>query len=130
MFAEKLKDARINAGLTQKQLGELIGKDKFIISKFENGYCLPNLQDLEKICEILHITAKKLGYQQVATTPKQVATSHKAKTRPNTYKLTATLNRDDFKELTKSNLKKCGCKNLADFIKLGYEELLKKLQEA
>ena len=129
MFGERLKSARLAAGFTQQEMGASIGKDKILISKIESGYCLPNLQDLQKICEMLHTTPQKLQYPRVATAKIEVATSILANPRPNTYKLTVALNRGDFSLLTKENLKKAGYKNLQEFIKIAYNQLIKDLEK-
>lgn len=129
MFASKLKEARLSAGLTQQQLGELINTDKRMVSKFELGFCLPTEQDLLTICRNLKTTPLDLNFPQVATVKKQVATAPKRKTSINTYKLTVALDRDDFCELTKSNLKKCGYNNLSEFIAVAYSQLQIQLKE-
>ena len=129
MFGERLKSARLAAGLTQQEIGDCINKDKRIVSRFESDYCLPNLQDLHKICEMLHTTPKKLQYPRVATAKTEVATAILANPRPDTYKLTVALNRGDFSLLTKENLKKAGYKNLQEFIKIAYNQLIKDLEK-
>lgn len=128
MFAEKLREARVRAGLTQTQLGELINTDKYMICKFEKGCCLPNEQDLNIICKNLQTTPQKLEFPKVATPKTQVATHQKRKSSTSTYKLTVALNRCEFSQLTASNLKKCGYKNLQEFVKMAYEQLQNQLQ--
>ena len=128
MFAEKLKQARLQAGLTQQELGETINTDKRMVSKFESGYCLPTETDLQTFCKILNTTPQKLEYPQVATQKTQVATNTKAKPRLDTYRLNVVLDRGNFSKLTKENLKKCGYKNLTEFISMAYEQLEKQLK--
>lgn len=128
MFNEQLKKARLNAGLTQQQLGETINTDKRMVSKFEGGYCLPTAKDLDIICKILKTTPQKLHFPSVATSKIKVATKTKQKSSIDTYKLTVELNRGDFSKLTKSNLKKCGYNNLKEFISMAYEQLENQLQ--
>ena len=129
MFAEKLKEARVHAGLTQSQLGELINTDKRMISKFEGGFCLPTTDDLEIICKKLQTTPQKLKFPQVATAKTQVATRPTSKSSITTYKLSVALDRSEFAELNKSNLKKCGYKNLEEFLKMAYKQLQKQLDK-
>ncbi len=52
-----LKAARVNAGLTQKELAELIGKSETTIVKWENDKTGKKItiESLEKICKILKI---------------------------------------------------------------------------
>lgn len=127
MFAEKLKEARIRAGYTQQMLGETFGKDKIWVCKFEAGVCLPTQQDLQKICEVLDVTAQDLDYPQVATSKKRVATDSKRKSSTTTYKLTVPLDRAKFSKLTKENLKKCGYSNLQQFLGMAYRHLEQQL---
>lgn len=127
-FCECLKQARVNANLTQEQLGNYIGKDKIFICHLENNYCLPNLEDLYKICEILKVTPKELHYTQVITPKIEVATAIKLKPRVNAYEVHFYANRSDFPELTKPNLKKCGYRGLRDIFKTGYKMFVGELR--
>ena len=123
MFEERLREARISAGLTQQRLGEAIGKDKIWVCKFEGGYCLPTNNDLQIICQVLHTTPKLLEFPVVATSKKRVATSTQRKSSTTTYKLTVALDRANYPKLTKSNLKKAGYSNLQQFIGMAYRHL-------
>lgn len=55
MFNEKLKDARKQKGLLQSELGKLIGVRTQTISNWETGKSEPNLETVNKLCEILNI---------------------------------------------------------------------------
>ncbi len=127
MFGEKLKEARLRAGYTQQQLGEIIGKDKIIVCKFETNYCLPSAEDLKKITDLLQISPQELQFPQVATSKTRVATRTKPKTRPDTYRMTVPLKKSEFPKLNKDNLKKCGYNNLREFIQMAYQQLEKQL---
>lgn len=129
MFGERLKSARLAAGLTQEDLGKAIGKHKIYICQIENGYCLPNEPDLLKINQILKNQNNNLQYPQVITHKKAGYNSVNQNPRPDTYKLTVALNRGDFSLLTKENLKKAGYKNLQEFIKIAYNQLIKDLEK-
>ena len=129
MFSEQLRKARLNAGYTQKQLGEAIGKHKIYICQLEKNYCLPTEQDLQKICKILHTTPTKLGFLQVITPKTRVITQKKTQPRIEVYRLTVPLDRTEFSKLTKSNLKKCGYNNLREFMAMAYMQLENQLQE-
>nr|DAK35242.1 MAG TPA: Helix-turn-helix XRE-family like protein [Caudoviricetes sp.] len=52
-----LKAARVNAGLTQKELAEKIGKSETTIVKWENDQTGKkiSIENLEKLCKILNI---------------------------------------------------------------------------
>lgn len=49
VLAERLKEERLKAGLTQEQLAEKIGTKKSYISRIENGKCDVQLSTLYKI---------------------------------------------------------------------------------
>lgn len=123
MFSEKLKKARLKAGFTQQELGESIKSDKRIISKFENGYCLPTQSDFEIICKMLGVRTNDLDYPAVATAKTQVATAHKSKTRVSARRFTASLSEGEFAELAKINLKARGFENNKDFLKWAIKKL-------
>jgi len=58
---EKIKTARIAKGLTQEQLGELLGLQKSAVAKYENGRVV-NIKrsTLQKISEVLGIRLAEL----------------------------------------------------------------------
>lgn len=53
MLGKTLKEARENAGLTQKALAELIGISTTAVSKYENGELIPNKDVLIKMSTVL-----------------------------------------------------------------------------
>ncbi len=59
-FSENFKTARINSGLSQQQLADLLGMNRSAISKYENGVGLPHAKTLQKICEIFGVTIDSL----------------------------------------------------------------------
>ena len=50
---EKIRSSRVNAGLTQKELGDKMGVDSATVGKYERGILNPKLQTLEKIAAAL-----------------------------------------------------------------------------
>jgi len=60
-IGEKIKTARIAKGLTQEQLGELLGLQKSAVAKYENGRVV-NIKrsTLQKISEVLGIKPSEL----------------------------------------------------------------------
>lgn len=62
-----LKAARVNAGLTQKELAEKIGKSETTIVKWENDQTGKkiSIENLEKLCKILNI-----GFNDIFLTKK------------------------------------------------------------
>lgn len=55
MFNEKLKAARKQKGLSQTELGKLLGVQAQTISNWENGKSEPNLKTINKLCEALDV---------------------------------------------------------------------------
>ena len=56
MFNEKLKVVRMQKGLSQAALGKLLGVQAQTVGRWENGKSKPNLETLNKLCEILDVT--------------------------------------------------------------------------
>lgn len=54
-FGERIKSARINAGLTQEALGRKLGVTKMAISKYENGTIAPNSTVLIALAKALEV---------------------------------------------------------------------------
>ena len=59
-FAENLKKARKEAGLTQKQVADALKLDRSAIAQYERGVSMPQLRNIPKICELLKTTSDKL----------------------------------------------------------------------
>lgn len=59
-FNENLKKARIQKGITQKELAEKIGVAKSTYSLYESGNREPNVQNIKKIADILDVSADEL----------------------------------------------------------------------
>lgn len=53
-FKDRLRMMRKEKGLTQKQLGELIGVGRTTISEYESGKIVPRQDGLVKLAEVLH----------------------------------------------------------------------------
>lgn len=68
MFNEKLKAARKQKGLSQTELGKLLGVQAQTIERWETGKSEPNLETINKLCEILDVPlysliSKDVDYQ-------------------------------------------------------------------
>lgn len=61
-FAERLKEARKNAKLTQQQLADIVGRTKSAVSRWESGENTPQLFDLVKIENAVGVPGKVLMY--------------------------------------------------------------------
>lgn len=59
-FNENLKNARVNAGLSQKEVAEKIGVAKSTYSLYESGNREPGVPIIKKIAEILGVSADEL----------------------------------------------------------------------
>lgn len=54
VYAEKIKTARKQARLTQKELAERTGLSYISIRRIENGECSPRLEDIQRIFRVLN----------------------------------------------------------------------------
>jgi transcriptional regulator with XRE-family HTH domain len=59
-FQERLRTARTESGLTQKQVYEKLNLSPNGYASYEQGRTEPNLATLKKICEILDVSADYL----------------------------------------------------------------------
>jgi transcriptional regulator with XRE-family HTH domain len=59
IVARRLKEARLRAGLSQKQLGIKAGIDEFSasprINQYERGKHMPDLQTLTRLAVVMHV---------------------------------------------------------------------------
>lgn len=55
-FPQNLRDLRLGAKLTQKQLAEKVAVDQRTISAWEKGVCEPSFFILSQLCEIFDET--------------------------------------------------------------------------
>lgn len=64
-FGQRLRQARVLAGLSQTQLEERSGIPKARLSRYENGHVLPSLGTLQKLAASLDVSeATLLGDQR------------------------------------------------------------------
>ncbi len=56
MIGKRVKELRIEKGLSQQELGSAIGVTKVSICGYENGTRLPNLEKLVKLADVLETT--------------------------------------------------------------------------
>ena len=59
-FGTRLKELRIRAGLTQKQLGEQIGVTKSVVSFYELRERTPSPEILIKLATVFHVSSDYL----------------------------------------------------------------------
>ena len=54
---DRIAAVRKAAGLTQEQLGELLGVTRQAVSKWESGQTTPDAATIAALCEKLHVSA-------------------------------------------------------------------------
>lgn len=59
MFSQRLKQARLNKGLTQTEVAKRIFVSQAAYSKYETGAASPNPETLAKLADVLEVT---VGY--------------------------------------------------------------------
>ena len=65
-IGEKIRDARVNKGLTQEKLAELTDLSTNHISKLERGICSVGLHNFCKICRVLQLDLNEIVYPDVS----------------------------------------------------------------
>ena len=60
LFAEKIKKARKEAGISQEKAAELLKTSQSNISKYENGVLEPNLDTIRMMIALYNIDVKDL----------------------------------------------------------------------
>jgi transcriptional regulator with XRE-family HTH domain len=64
-FGNRLREARVTAGLSQSELEELSGIPKARLSRYENGHVEPSIQTLARLSRALNVSeASLLGDQR------------------------------------------------------------------
>lgn len=63
-FGERLQQVRRAAGLSQEQLGELIGMSRQAVSKWETDQAAPDIATLALLCGVLGVSADELLGQE------------------------------------------------------------------
>lgn len=64
-FGQRLREARIRAGMSQSDVEEISGIPKARLSRYENGHVAPSIQTLERLAGALGVSeASLLGDQR------------------------------------------------------------------
>ena len=58
-FGELLKKKRSESGLTQRKVGEKIGKPYQYYQRWENGTAMPDFRTIKTLCRVLSITPQE-----------------------------------------------------------------------
>jgi len=59
-FGNRLREARLGAGLSQSELEELSGIPKARLSRYENGHVEPSIQTLARLSRALNVSEASL----------------------------------------------------------------------
>lgn len=78
---DRIAAVRKAAGLTQEQLGELVGVTRQAVSKWEAGQTVPDALTITKLCEALHVSA---DYVLLGKEPEEQETAGTPYVRPDT----------------------------------------------
>lgn len=68
MIGKRLKDLRIEKGMSQQELGQAVGITKVSVCGYENGTRIPNLEKLVKLAEALETSTDYLLGREVPIT--------------------------------------------------------------
>lgn len=60
MKLNRIKEARIKAGLSRRQLGEMIGKNESAIQNIEDKRVNPKFDEVVKICKVLKLKIEEV----------------------------------------------------------------------
>lgn len=76
-IGEKIRAARLAKGMTQEELGAILGVQKSAIAKYENGRIV-NIKrsTLKKISDVLGIRPSELIYEKIEQNPVGMAERH------------------------------------------------------
>ncbi len=76
-IGEKIRAARLAKGMTQEELGEILGVQKSAVAKYENGRIV-NIKrsTLKKISDVLGIRPSELIYEKIEKNPIGMAELH------------------------------------------------------
>lgn len=79
-FARNLSKLRMAAGITQKQLAEVLGVGATTISMYETGHSFPHVEGLTLLCNYFKVTTTELlGESAEEVNPKATYNPSKAK---------------------------------------------------
>ena len=59
-FGQRLREARVNSGLSQSDLEDLSGIPKARLSRYENGHVEPSIQTLARLSRALNVSEASL----------------------------------------------------------------------
>jgi transcriptional regulator with XRE-family HTH domain len=130
----KIKEALFERKITASKLGELVGCDRYLMSKFVNGVCLPVKKMGLQMCNVLNKEVNDLWDENELFTLPQNSLLNKRNEieRQMYYKLTARVPKGCCNLLQQDNLRKLGYLNVTDFViqkVLGLEKEIKEFEK-
>lgn len=60
LIGKKIQELRMENNITQEELANKLYISQQAISKWENGTCLPDIENIYKICKIFNISIEDL----------------------------------------------------------------------
>ena len=79
-YSARLREARKRAGLTQEELGKLVGCAKTTITGYETGKSEPNMNILSKMMDVLDVDANFIFQDELREQHEYQATSEEMDT--------------------------------------------------
>lgn len=129
----RIKEKRIEQGLTQPELAKCINRDAPMISKFENFVCLPIPEDANKLAKKLKCTTiLELYDEEDLRFINQEQSRPKKKRDPIellVYRLTADLPREAIEWLIKDNLQLLGYSSIRDWANDCFKKFKQRVQK-
>lgn len=61
IFAERIRELRIESGLTQEALGEIIGVKRFAVYSYEKGRACPEMKNLVVLADYFDVSMDYLA---------------------------------------------------------------------
>ncbi len=68
-FPNTIREYRLKAGLSQRHLGQLLGRGRDAVSSWERGLTVPSVPRLFKMAKILSVLAEGLYWDLYSTAP-------------------------------------------------------------
>ena len=59
-LAFKLRKCRVNSNLSQKQVADALGLDRYAYSCYDRGTSMPSIKTLQKLAQIFHVEPARL----------------------------------------------------------------------
>lgn len=123
----KLREIRKAKGRQQKELGNAIGTDEPMMSKFETYKCLPIPSMMKLLLKELDCKIEDIYEPNEIYLNANKSTQNQEASELDCYRLTANLPREA-KEFFKKALKKCGYKDITYWVYRCYERLIKQYE--